>query len=135
MTRLVAILLISAAASPIAAQESGIDELTGFPKVGDWELVRANCIACHSAKLITQQRGTETQWRSIIRWMQDKQNLWEFEPQVEDRIVTWLAANYPPSENRRRAAIPPDLLPPNPYGPATDQDVTGEQSMEKEDGQ
>ena len=99
------------------AQEPEIDAFTGFPKTGDWELVRANCIACHSTKLITQQRGTAAQWLAMIRWMQKKQNLWAFEPDVEQKIVAWLAENYPPSDERRRAAIPPDMMPPNPFAP------------------
>jgi hypothetical protein len=106
-------------ASGASAQDAEIDEFTGFRKTGDWELVRANCIACHSAKLITQQSGTAAQWLAMIRWMQKKQNLWQFEPAVEAKIVTYLAENYPPSEDRRRAAIPPDLMPPNPYAPET----------------
>jgi hypothetical protein len=109
-------LLIALTAS---AQEPEIDAFSGFPKTGDWELVRANCIACHSPKLITQQRGTAEQWLSMIRWMQAKQNLWQFEPDAERRIVAWLAETYPPSEDRRRAAIPSDLMPPNPYAPTT----------------
>lgn len=100
------------------AQDPEFDAATGFRKVGDWELVRANCIACHSAKLVTQQRGTAAQWLAMIRWMQYKQNLWAFEPEVEARIVAYLADNYPPAEDRRRAAIAPDLMPPNPFAPA-----------------
>ncbi len=104
----------------VVAQEPELDAFTGFRMTGDWELVRANCIACHSAKLVTQQRGTAAQWLSMIRWMQEKQNLWQFEADVEARIVAYLAENYPPAENQRRAAIPPDLMPPNPYSPAPD---------------
>ena len=104
-----------------AADQPEIDTLTGLKMAGDWELVRANCIACHSPKLITQQRGTEAQWLSIIRWMQKKQNLWQFEPEVEQKIIGYLADNYPPQEDRRRAAIPPDLMPPNPYAPPPNQ--------------
>lgn len=102
-----------------SAQEPEIDGATGFRKTGDWELVRANCIACHSAKLVTQQRGTAAQWLTMIRWMQEKQNLWSFEPEIEARIIAYLADNYPPAEDRRRAAISPDLMPPNPYAPPT----------------
>jgi len=98
-------------------QEAEVDSVTGFTKTGDWELVRANCIACHSAKLITQQRGTAAQWLTMIRWMQAKQNLWQFDPAVEKKIVTYLADNYAPQADRRRAAIPPDMMPPNPYAP------------------
>jgi len=100
---------------PTAAAEPALDPVTGFKMTGDWELVRGNCTACHSARLITQQRGTAQQWLTMIRWMQKKQNLWVFDPDTESRIITYLADNYPPSDAQRRAAIPPDLMPPNPY--------------------
>jgi cytochrome c5 len=100
---------------PTAAAEPALDPVTGFKMTGDWELVRGNCTACHSARLITQQRGTAQQWLTMIRWMQKKQNLWVFDPDTESRIITYLADNYPPSDAQRRAAITPDLMPPNPY--------------------
>jgi hypothetical protein len=101
------------------AAEPDTDPLTGLKMAGDWEVVRNNCIACHSTRLITQQRGTAEQWLGMIRWMQAKQNLWEFDPETESRIVAYLAEYYPPREDSRRAAIPPDLMPPNPYQPKT----------------
>ena len=100
---------------PVVAAEPAIDPVTGFKMTGDWEIVRANCVACHSAKLITQQRGSAQQWLTMIRWMQKKQNLWQFDPVTEEKIITYLADNYPPSDAQRRAALPPDLMPPNPY--------------------
>jgi hypothetical protein len=96
-----------------------IDPVTGFRMSGDWQLVRAHCTGCHSSKLITQQRGTAQQWLAMIRWMQKKQNLWQFDPDTESRIIAYLAENYPPDEARRRAAIPHDLMPPNPYSSST----------------
>ena len=100
---------------PAHAQDVALDPLTGFKMVGDWELVRNNCVACHSAKLVTQQRGDAGQWLTMIRWMQEKQNLWAFDADTENRIITYLAENYPPPASQRRMAIPPDLMPPNPY--------------------
>ena len=99
------------------AADPELDPATGLRMKGDWQLVRANCVACHSARLITQQSGTEAHWLSLIRWMQKKQNLWQFEPETEKKIIGYLAANYPPQADRRRASIPPDLMPPNPYAP------------------
>lgn len=107
------------AAPPVASAEPAIDPVTGFKMGGDWELVRANCTSCHSAKLVTQQRGTPQQWLSMIRWMQATQNLWQFDPDTESRIVAYLSEYYAPDEARRRAAIPRDLMPPNPYAAAT----------------
>jgi hypothetical protein len=97
------------------AQDVEIDPLTGLKMNENWELVRNNCIACHSLKLVTQQRGTSTQWLAIIRWMQDKQNLGRFDPDTENKIIVYLAENYPPQENQRRATLAPQLMPPNPY--------------------
>jgi len=111
-------ILAAGTIAPAAADEPELDAFTGLRKTGDWELVRNNCVACHSAKLITQQRGTKEQWLTMIRWMQKSQNLWQFDPDTEARIITYLAENYPPSEQRRRPPIPPELLPPNPYSSA-----------------
>ena len=51
----------------------------------------------------------------MIRWMQKKQNLWQFDPLTEERIIGYLADNYPPDAAQRRAALPPHLMPVNPY--------------------
>jgi hypothetical protein len=110
--------LAIAGVAQAVAQEPEIDPLTGLKMTGDWQLVRNNCVGCHSAKLITQQSGTESRWLALIRWMQATQNLWQFDPDVEKKIIGYLAANYPPQEDRRRAPIPPDLMPPNPYAPS-----------------
>lgn len=100
------------------AADIELDPLTGLKMAGDWEVVRNNCIACHSPKLITQQSGSAAQWLNMIRWMQKKQNLWQFDPETEKKIIGYLAENYPPQEDQRRAPVPPDLMPPNPYAPA-----------------
>ena len=107
------IIIFSIILHPLIAfsNETIFDEITGFPKIGDWELVRTNCIGCHSTKLITQQRASAFQWREMIRWMQSKHNLWDFELEVENSIVNWLAQNYPPLRNFRRSPIPNHLLP------------------------
>jgi mono/diheme cytochrome c family protein len=105
---------------PLSFAESvQTDPQTGLAMGTDWELVRNNCIACHSAKLITQQRGSAAQWLTMIRWMQAKQNLWQFEPDTENKIIAYLAENYPPKTDRRRAALSPDLMPQNPYAAET----------------
>lgn len=119
-TTLLLAALTAGIAVTAAAAEPELDAFTGLKKTGDWELVRNNCVACHSAKLITQQRGTKEQWLAMIRWMQKSQNLWQFDPDTEDRIITYLAENYPPSEQRRRPPIAPELLPPNPYSSAAE---------------
>ncbi len=114
--RLVATVLCLAL-SGAAAQEATFDPATGLALAGDWKLVRDNCTACHSARLITQQGGSAAHWLKLIRWMQATQNLWQFQPQVEQKIIAYLARHYPPAAARRRAPIPRELMPPNPYRP------------------
>ena len=122
MRTLLAVAALLAASAFANTDNVQLDPFTGLKMAGDWELVRNNCIACHSPKLITQQRGSKAQWLNMIRWMQKKKNLWQFDPDTEDRIIGYLAGNYPPQADRRRAAIPPDLMQPNPYAPPSSPD-------------
>ena len=65
------------------------------------EIVVANCTACHSDKMIIQNRATRDGWRDIIRWMQETQRLWDLGAN-EDIILNYLEANYAPEENAAR---------------------------------
>ena len=96
---------------PAFAGAADIDAASGLIKNPGWEQVRAHCGGCHSHALVTGQRADRNTWLDIIRWMQETQNLWQFQPQVETQILDYLAANYPPQPNRRRAPIPPSLMP------------------------
>jgi len=94
-----------------AAFAAEFDTASGLIKAPGWELVRANCGGCHSHALVIQQRADRQTWLDMIRWMQASQNLWQFSPDTEAQILDYLAANYPPQPNRRRAPIPPSLMP------------------------
>jgi hypothetical protein len=95
--------------------EKKVDEATGLIMDAHWELIKNNCIACHSARQILQQRATRQGWTDIIRWMQATQNLWKFDAETEGKILDYLEKNYAPSGEYRRMPIPPMLMPPNPY--------------------
>ena len=97
---------------PMLALGTETDPATGLKVSPGWELARAHCGGCHSHALVISQRADRQTWLDIIRWMQATQNLWQFEPDTEAQLLNYLADNYPPQENRRRAAIPPSLMPP-----------------------
>ncbi len=96
---------------PALAVGADVDGSSGLIKNPGWELVRTHCGGCHSHALVTSQRADRQTWLDMIRWMQATQNLWQFPEDTEARILDYLAANYPPQANRRRAPLPVSLLP------------------------
>ena len=92
-----------------------IDETTGLTIAEGWETVRNNCLACHSAKLITQNHGSRNTWAAMIIWMQETQGLWEIDAKTHDTILTYLSTHYGPKEHARRALLDKRLMPKNPY--------------------
>jgi hypothetical protein len=98
-----------------AAAEPEVDEMSGLVKAPGWELVRNNCITCHSARQFLTLRGNRETWRGVLRWMQERAGLWPLEPEVEEQILTYLADQSGPTQDYRRSPIPAHLMPPNPY--------------------
>lgn len=94
------------------AIQQHVDEATGFIIDDHWELAKAHCAICHSARHVTLQRGTRQTWLEVIRWMQKTQGLWKLDKETENNLLDYLAKNYGPRENYRRAPIPPELMPP-----------------------
>ncbi len=92
-----------------------IDPTTGMIIDDDWMIVMGMCSVCHSPKLFTEYGATRETWASLIEWMQKTQGLWQFDPATKDKILTYLAKNYPPGEASRRRNIPVSMRPPNPY--------------------
>jgi hypothetical protein len=74
------------------------------------EIVSQTCIACHSLKLVTQNRADREGWLAMIRWMQEKQGLWPLGDN-EDKILDYLSTYYGPTKSFRRAPLPPALMP------------------------
>ncbi len=84
--------------------ELALDSLTGLVVDENFALVRAQCTACHSAKLITQNRATREGWQHMIRWMQAEQGLWDLGEQ-EPAILDYLSRYYAPQKQGRRAPL------------------------------
>jgi len=113
---LVAILVLTAVARAEETKtEVPLDPVTGMKMAEGWELVRTHCNVCHSPRQYLMQKGTESTWTDTIRWMQRSGGLWPLDPATEKTIITYLASNYGPDAAFRRAPIPGNLLPPNPY--------------------
>ncbi|NAS30612.1 monoheme cytochrome C [Flavobacteriaceae bacterium R38] len=82
----------------------GIHIPTGFQEGDGLPIVIEACTACHSAKLVTQNRATREGWIGMIRWMQQTQNLWDL-GEDEEAIVKYLATYYAPEQKGRREIL------------------------------
>ena len=72
------------------ANERMLDPETRFVIDENWEIVKANCIQCHSAKLVVQTRADRETWLEMIRWMQRTQSLWSFPTETEAKILDFI---------------------------------------------
>lgn len=81
--------------------ENGIHVQTGLAYAPGFDLVRANCTVCHSAKLVTQNRASREGWDQMIIWMQEKQGLWEL-GEKKAPILDYLSTHYAPMKKGRR---------------------------------
>ncbi|NND44558.1 MAG: hypothetical protein HKN58_04490 [Xanthomonadales bacterium] len=76
------------------------------------DLVQAHCSGCHSLALVAQNRMTRQGWQDTIRWMQEKQGLWDLGP-AEQAILDHLEQNYGLVEPRwRRKPLDPPTVDP-----------------------
>ena len=85
-----------------------MDEASGFIIDDGWELTNAHCAACHSARLVTQNRMDRDGWRDTIRLMQAEHGMWDLGA-AEPAIIEYLDLHYSPDKNRsgvRKGRLP-----------------------------
>jgi hypothetical protein len=70
-----------------------LDSETGLIQDDRLILIKANCTACHSTKLIQQHRFSREGWLGKIRWMQKNHNLWDL-GESEKAVLDYLAQYY-----------------------------------------
>ena len=105
--RLAAALALCAAGANAAAEPE-----VGLVQAPGWQLVYAHCSGCHGLELVTAQRGDRAFWTATIRRMQANENLWQFDPQTEDQLLTYLSGHYAQAPFAgRRAPLPASLRP------------------------
>ncbi|MBC3786250.1 hypothetical protein [Spirosoma utsteinense] len=81
----------------IQSDSAGKDPETGLALDDQFMLVKGQCTACHSSKLILQSHFSREKWVERIRWMQQTQKLWDL-GESEPAILTYLTKHYGPLE-------------------------------------
>lgn len=84
-----------------------------------YELVKAQCTVCHSARLVVQNRADRAGWLQMIRWMQETQGLWPL-GDSEPVILDYLATHYGPLPRGRRMPLDVKFDTPSPSSPSAD---------------
>ena len=77
-----------------AAAEDDAFDFEGLPAGPGQEETYYNCVACHSMKLVTQQRLTRESWDEVLDWMVDEQEMEPMEPELRIIVLDYLTAHY-----------------------------------------
>jgi len=113
LLRFIAATLLLLIAATGLAQDTDLD--TGLVIAEGWELVRENCVQCHSTAMVIQNAGSKSTWRSRLSWMVDTQGMAQLPAEVETAILEYLASHYGQKNATRRPGLPAGLMPANPY--------------------
>ncbi|RJE84084.1 cytochrome C-552 [Paracoccus onubensis] len=73
---------------------AGNEELGGLPDGVGAEETFYQCVACHSAEIIKQQRVTDHRWNELWTWMVEAQGMVEPDEETKEIILTYLKQNF-----------------------------------------
>lgn len=88
--------LLPPAGDSAAAQ----DDFGGLPEAPGQEEVFYTCSACHSIRLVTQQRLPRRRWDQLLDWMVEKQGMAPLPPEERGVILDYLAGQLNPEVPR-----------------------------------
>lgn len=89
--------LLSPPGRGAAAQE---DDFGGLAEAPGREEVYYACDACHSIRLVTQQRLSRERWDQLLDWMVAEQGMAELTAEERRVILEYLATHYGPNVPR-----------------------------------
>lgn len=88
--------LLPSAGGGVAAQ----DDFDGLPEAPGQEEVFYTCNACHSMRLVTQQRLPRRRWDQLLDWMVEKQGMAPLPPEERALILDYLSEQLNPEVPR-----------------------------------
>lgn len=70
------------------------DPFGGLPQTDGYDLVAAYCSACHSLRIVMQQRLTPERWDELLDWMVQKQGMIEPDAEIRAQIRAYLVRHF-----------------------------------------
>ena len=80
---------------PLLAQDFKKD-LELLPKGEHREIVGSMCSACHSIKLVVQNKMQRHEWDKTLQWMEVKHNLPKYPNDIRNKILDYLGQALKP---------------------------------------
>lgn len=78
-----------------------------FPDGPNKEMVSETCTACHSGRLVLQNKMSRERWDETLTWMQQKHNLPEFDLDDRNKILDYLEYALSPKSIKSMDGLPP----------------------------
>ena len=86
--------LRSPAPAPAMPEVETSDEFGGLPVSEGVDLTYYMCSACHSIRLVTQQRVTPERWDYLLDWMVEKQGMAPLPPDARTVVLDYLTRHF-----------------------------------------
>jgi hypothetical protein len=97
---IVAGLALAASAGLAPATLAQEDQLDGLPPGPGQEETYYACNACHSIRLVTQQRLSRERWDELLDWMVEKQGMPPLPEEDRTLVLGYLAEHFNPEVPR-----------------------------------
>lgn len=95
MIRLALALGAALAAAPAFAQGVAPSDPADYPDAPGREEAVAFCGACHSFRIVAQQRLTRAQWDESMKWMVQRHNMPQLDKEDLDLILGYIEKAFP----------------------------------------
>lgn len=104
------------ASVPAAAQEVSEDPSV-FPDGTNRDEVFYYCTACHSSRLVSNQRMSRERWDESLTWMTERHGMGELEGEMREAFLDYLADAFGPDSAGGPGTRRPFLAPPQRKNP------------------
>ena len=74
--------------------------LSDLPPGPGRETVFIKCAACHSLRIVLQQRLSRDVWDEVLVWMKEEQSMPKLDPELRELILDYLSTHFSPDKPR-----------------------------------
>jgi hypothetical protein len=91
---------------PTRKSKKASHTIMGLEQAPGVEYLIANCIGCHSPRLIASHHLSRKCWEETMATMNQKHGLWQLSPEKKNKILDYLAKNQGPLSDQEFKETP-----------------------------